>query len=52
MDGMEQALNPMKYRELSTLHTFDISIPTIEDPAGTRRTLSVRHVHYVPYAPT
>ena len=33
MDGMETALNPMKYRELSNLHTFDISIPTVEDPA-------------------
>jgi hypothetical protein len=28
MDSMETALNPMKYRELSDLHTFDISIPT------------------------
>ena len=53
MDGMEQALNPMKYRELSTLHTFDISIPTIEDPAlapAGQHVLSAI-VHYVPYAP-
>ena len=53
MDGMELALNPMKYRELSTLHTFDISIPTIEDPAlapAGQHVLSAI-VHYVPYAP-
>ncbi len=53
MDGMEKALNPMKYRELSTLHTFDISIPSIEDtalaPAGQHVLSAI--VHYVPYAP-
>ena len=53
MDGMETALNPMKYRELSDLHTFDISIPTLEDPAlapAGQHVLSAI-VHYVPYAP-
>ena len=53
MDGMETALNPMKYRELSQLHTFDISIPTIEDTGlapGGQHVLSAI-VHYVPYAP-
>ena len=53
MDGMETALNPMKYRELSNLHTFDISIPTVEDPAlapSGQHILSAI-VHYVPYAP-
>ncbi len=52
MDGMETALNPMKYRELSDLHTFDISIPTLEDPAlapAGQHVLSAI-VHYVPYA--
>ena len=53
MDGMETALNPVKYRELSNLHTFDISIPTVEDPAlapSGQHILSAI-VHYVPYAP-
>ena len=53
MDGMETALNPMKYRELSDLHTFDISIPSLEDPAlvpSGQHILSAI-VHYVPYAP-
>jgi phytoene dehydrogenase-like protein len=53
MDGMETALNPMKYRELSDLHTFDISIPTLEDPGlapqGQHSLTAI--VHYVPYAP-
>jgi phytoene dehydrogenase-like protein len=53
MDGMETALNPMKYRELSDLHIFDISIPTIEDPGlapqGQHSLTAI--VHYVPYAP-
>ena len=53
MDGMEMALNPMKYRELSELHTFDISIPTIEDPglAPQGQHILTAIVHYVPYAP-
>ena len=53
MDGMEQALNPMKYRELSTLHTFDISIPTIEDPglAPSGHHVLSAIVHYVPFEP-
>ena len=53
MDGMETALNPMKYRELSQLHTFDISIPTLEDPglAPTGQHVFSAIVHYVPYAP-
>ena len=53
MDGIETALIPMKYRELSDLHTFDISIPTLEDPAlapAGQHVLSAI-VHYVPYAP-
>ena len=50
---METALNPMKYRELSDLHTFDISIPTLEDPElapqGQHSLTAI--VHYVPYEP-
>ena len=53
MDGMETALNPMKYRELSELGTlFDISIPTVEDPGhgATRANICLTAiVHYVPY---
>ena len=53
MDGMEAALNPMKYRELSDRHTFDISIPTIEDPtlAPAGQHVLTAIVHYVPFAP-
>ena len=53
MDGMETALNPMKYRELSDSHLLDISIPSIEDaslaPAGQHVLSAI--VHYVPYQP-
>jgi phytoene dehydrogenase-like protein len=53
MDGMETALNPMKYRELSELHTFDISIASVEDPslAPSGQHVLTAIVHYVPYAP-
>lgn len=53
MDDMETALNPMKYRELSELHTFDISIPSLEDPelAPAGQHILSAIVHYVPYAP-
>ena len=53
MDEMEQALNPMKYREISGHHMFDISIPTIEDsslaPEGQHVLTAL--VHYVPFDP-
>jgi phytoene dehydrogenase-like protein len=50
---METALNPMKYRELSELHTFDISIASVEDPslAPSGQHVLTAIVHYVPYAP-
>ena len=53
MDNMERALNPMKYRELSNLHTFDISIPTAEDPelAPAGQHILTAIVHYVPFSP-
>ena len=53
MDDMETALNPMKYRELSELHTFDISIASVEDPslAPSGQHVLTAIVHYVPYAP-
>ena len=51
MDAMETGLNPIKYKELTSQHVFDISIPSIEDsalaPAG-QHTLTAL-VHYVPY---
>ena len=53
MDGMERALNPMKYNEISTQHIFDISIPSVADaslaPADQHVLTAI--VHYVPYAP-
>ena len=53
MDSMETALNPMKYRELSSRHIFDISIPTVEDPglAPVGEHMLTAIVHYVPFAP-
>lgn len=53
MDGMERALNPMKYNEISTQHTFDISIPSVADAslAPANQHVLTAIVHYVPYAP-
>ena len=51
MDAMETGLNPIKYKELTSQHVFDISIPSIEDPAlapAGQHTLTAL-VHYVPY---
>ena len=53
MDGMETALNPMKYDEISDQHLFDISIPSIDDPSLSpegHHVLSAL-VHYVPFSP-
>lgn len=53
MDEMEKALNPIKYREISDRHLFDISVPTIEDsslaPEGQHVLTAL--VHYVPFDP-
>lgn len=51
MDAMETGLNPIKYKELTSQHVFDISIPSIEDPAlapAGQHTLTAL-VHYVPH---
>ena len=54
LDDMETALNPMKYRDISEHHLFDISIPSVEDsslaPAGHHVLTAL--VHYVPYEPS
>lgn len=51
MDAMETGMNPIKYKELTSQHVFDISIPTIEDPAlaPTGQHMLTALVHYVPY---
>ena len=51
MDAMETGLNPIKYRELTSQHVFDISIPSIEDPAlaPAGQHILTALVHYVPY---
>ena len=51
MDAMETGLNPIKYKELTSQHVFDISIPSIEDPAlaPDGQHLLTALVHYVPY---
>ena len=51
MDAMETGLNPIKYRELTSQHVFDISIPSIEDPtlAPAGQHVLTALVHYVPY---
>jgi len=53
MDAIETAFNPMKYAECGDQHVFDISLPTIEDPAlapAGQHTLTAL-VHYLPYQP-
>lgn len=51
MDAMETGLNPIKYKELTSQHVFDISIPSIEDPtlAPAGQHVLTALVHYVPY---
>ena len=51
MDAMETGLNPIKYKELTSQHVFDISIPSIEDPvlAPAGQHMLTALVHYVPY---
>ena len=51
MDAMETGLNPIKYKELTSQHVFDISIPSIEDPAlvPVGQHMLTALVHYVPY---
>ena len=48
---METGLNPIKYKELTSQHVFDISIPSIEDPAlaPAGQHVLTALVHYVPY---
>lgn len=51
MDAMETGLNPIKYKELTSQHVFDVSIPSIEDPtlAPAGQHVLTALVHYVPY---
>ncbi len=54
MDGMEEALNPFKYGNISDRHIFDISIPSVEDPSlapAGHHVLSAL-IHFVPFQPS
>lgn len=53
MDAIESAFNPMKYAECGPSQVFDISIPSIEDPAlaPAGQHVLTALVHYLPYAP-